>query len=73
MPFDQICGITFSAADKSSFVKVVARTSFAPTIQSRLLKVPDGQSPSVTFEIRENDVPRFKRALRTRGIVSIFL
>ncbi|KAF9783839.1 hypothetical protein BJ322DRAFT_882244 [Thelephora terrestris] len=67
--FDQICGIAFASADKPSFVKVVVGTSSAPTIQLRPLKVPDGQSPSVTFEIGENDVLRFKRALRTRGIV----
>ena len=71
VPFDQICGIAFSAADKASFTRVVVRTSSAPTIQSRPLKVPDGQSPSVTFEIRESDVLRFKHALRSRGIVGV--
>ncbi|KAF9648423.1 hypothetical protein BDM02DRAFT_2278694 [Thelephora ganbajun] len=71
MPFDQICGISFSAVDKKSLTKVVVQTSSAPRIQSRPLKVPDGQSPSVTFEILESDVLRFKRALRSRGIVSI--
>lgn len=71
MPFDQICGVAFSTADKAQFVRVVVRTSSAPTIQLRPLKVPDGQSPSVTFEIRESDVTRFKHALKSRGIVGI--
>lgn len=71
MWFDQICGISFSAADKPSFIKVVVRTSSAPTIQSRPLKVPDGRLPSVAFDIRESDVFRFKSALKSRGIVGV--
>ena len=69
--FEQIGGITFSAVDGKSLVKVVVQLSSAPMIQSRSLRVPDGQSPSVTFEIREGDVSRFKSALRSRGIVSL--
>ena len=70
VPFDQICGITFSSADKQSHIRVVIRTSSAPTIQLRPLKVPDGQSPSVAFEVKECDILRLKRALRSRGIVN---
>ena len=72
MSFDQICGITFSTVDKKSLIKVVVHLSSAPKIQSQPLKVLDGQSPSVMFEVRENDVSRFKRALRSRGIVSLY-
>jgi hypothetical protein len=69
--FDQICGIVFSAVDKKSFLKVAVQLTSAPKVQSRPLKVPAGQSPSVTFEIRGSDAFRFKRALRCRGIVSL--
>jgi len=69
--FEQICGISFSAVGGKSLIKVVIQLSSAPMIQSRPLKVPDGQTPSVTFEIRESDVSRFKSALRLRGIVSL--
>ena len=69
--FDQICSVTFSAVGGKSLIKVVVQLSSAPVIQSRPLKVPDGQTPSVTFEIRESDVSRFKSALRFRGIVSL--
>jgi hypothetical protein len=70
VPFDRIRGISFSTVDQKSLIKVVVQTSSAPEVQLRPLKVPDGQSPCVTFEIKESDVLRFKRALRSRGIVS---
>ena len=71
MSFDQICGLAFSAVDKKSLTRVVMHLSSAPTIQSQPLRVSDGQSPSMTFEVRESDVYRFKQALRSRGVVSV--
>ena len=72
MSFDQISGISFSTIAQESLIKVVIQTSSAPKIQSRPLKVPDGQSPCMTFEIRASDVFRFKQALRSRGVVRLF-
>ena len=70
MSFDQIRGISFSTIDQKPLIKVVVQTSSAPEIQLRPLKVLDGQSPYVMFEIKKSDTLRFKSALRSRGIVS---
>jgi hypothetical protein len=50
-------------------ITVIVILSSAPLVGNVPMVIPDGQIPSIVFQIRPEDVERFLQALHDRGLV----